>query len=120
MQKIRLQPPVVTRTDSGQPILKWKDADQDPNPYAHVRDNRGSEAFQADKKTAFNHKFFQIHRRTDIDETWTIVDQDEGKRYDIVRIHHIGNRKLDIEAVWTQGQYDYPNDMYEPEPDPNE
>lgn len=103
MQKIQLQQPVMTRSASGQPALTWKDADSDAYPYAHVRDNRGSEAFQADKKTAFNHRFFQIHRRTDLDETWTIVD--EGKRYDIIRIHHIGNRKLDIEAVWTQGQY---------------
>lgn len=118
MQKIRLQKPVRSRDpNTGQITTEYADADADPNPYASVRDNRGSEAYQADQKVAINSKYFQIHVRDDINETWTIVDEDESRRYDIIRIHKIGNRKLDIEANWTDGQYDYPNDVHVPEPE---
>lgn len=106
MKRIRLQKPVTTRTGSGQETIDWQDADNDPNPFALVRDDRGDENYQADKKTAFERKFFQVHMRDDVDVTWTVLDDESGKRFDITRIFPIGARKLDIQASYTQGQYD--------------
>lgn len=106
MKRIRLQKPVATRDDSGQPVVTWTDADSDPNPWANVRDKRGSEGFQADTLTAATIRIFQIHARDDVDETWTVYDEDAGRRYDITAIFPIGARKLDIETRWTQGQYE--------------
>ena len=107
MQRIRLQKPVGDKDpETGQVVESWADVDSDPNPWAKVRDQRGSELFQSDKKTARAVKIFQIHMRDDFDEEHTIVDELSGRRYDIQRIHRIGNRKLDVEAEWTQGKYD--------------
>ena len=105
MRRIRLQKPVTTRQGSGQPVITWQDADADPNPYAHVRNDRGDERYMADKKSAMVSRFFQVHMRNDVDETWTILDEEENRRYDIEQIFPIGRRKLDIKATWTQGQF---------------
>lgn len=105
MKRVRLQKPVEDKKPSGQVVISWEDADNDPNPFANVRDDRGDESFQADKKTAAISRFFQFHWREDVDETWTILDEEDGRRYDIERIFPIGRRKLDIKATWTQGQY---------------
>lgn len=106
MKRIRLQKPVTTRGDSGQSIVTWKDALSNPNPWANVRDKRGTEGFQSDKKTAGVIRIFQVHWRTDIDETWTVYDEYDDRRYDITAIFPIGKRKLDLETTWTQGQYE--------------
>lgn len=106
MKQIRLQRPVTDRQDSGQNVITWQDAEDDPTPWAHVRDDRGDERYQADKKSVIAVRFFQIHMRDDIDETWTILDEEENRRYDIESIFPIGRRKLDIKASYTQGQYD--------------
>jgi len=105
MRKVVLKRPVLTKDDTGQRIKTYEDAADDPNPWASVRDQRGAEGYQSDKKTASAVKIFQIYARSDIDESWIIVDQEEGRWYDIQRIHRIGRRKLDIEAEWTQGKY---------------
>lgn len=105
MRRIRLQKPATTRTGSGQRVIAWEDADEDPNPFAMVRDQRGAENYQSDKKTATLTKIFQLYKRDDLNEEWTILDEESGRRFDVARIHPMGNRKLDIEATWTQGQY---------------
>ena len=105
MKRIRLQKPVFSRSGSGSVISSYADADTDPNPYAHVRDDRGDERYMANKKSAMVSRFFQVHMRNDVDETWTILDEEENRRYDIEQIFPIGRRKLDIKATWTQGQF---------------
>lgn len=105
MKRIWLQKPSNTRDEqTGQQIEGFTDADNDPNPWANVRDKRGAELFKSDKTTAELHRVFQVHARNDVNETWTILDDD--RRFDITAIHPIGARKLDIEATWTQGKYD--------------
>lgn len=107
MKRIRIQKPVSTRdTKTGQMVSTYADVDNDPNPWAKYRDQRGSELFQSDKKTAQKTRIFQVHMRNDVDETCTILEEDSSRRYDIENIHPIGARKLDLEATWTQGKYD--------------
>ena len=106
MKRIRIQKQVSDRDPkTGQSVNTWQDVDNDPNPWANVRDQRGNEIFQSDKKTAEKTRIFQVYMRSDVDETCTILEEDSGRRYDIENIHPIGARKLDLEATWTQGKY---------------
>lgn len=120
MKRIRIQKPVKVRGNTGQVVNHFTDLDNDPNPWAHVRDDRGSETFQDEKKTATVVRFFQVHWRTDLNEKCTVVDEEDSRRYDIEQIFPIGKRKLDIKATWTDGQYDYPNDVHVEEEDEEE
>lgn len=104
MKKITLKKPVTQRDSVGQVVTTYVDADNDPNLWADVRDSRGNEGYDSDKKTATLQRVFQIHWREDINEQWIIVE--DGRQFDIRAIHPIGRRKLDIESEWTQGKYD--------------
>lgn len=104
MRKITIQQPAESRTASGQVQTTWEDIPNDPNPWSHIRDKRGRESFEAEKKTVDMLRVFQIYRRTDVNEQCTIVDQ--GKRFDIRAIYEVSGAKMDIEAEWTEGQYE--------------
>ena len=118
-RRVLFQNPVTTRSDSGQPIISYQTIINESGLWAMVHSDGGTEVFQADKKTADRRRVFVTRFYPEVTEQTTIVYNDQ--RFDIKNIEEIGRREgLSIKATWTQGQYDYPNDIYEPEPDPNE
>ena len=104
-RQITLKKRTTTKAASGQPVESLINVDSRAVVWAQVQDDKGSEGYDAEKKTASVTKVVKIHHRTDIDET-NVFDY-EGRIFDIKRVHELQRRKgLLITGLWTQGQYE--------------
>lgn len=106
---VRLQKPHQERTDGGQVVLSYQDADH-PAEWAFIHSDgtssrQGDEAVLSDHDSAYRNRVMVIWYRPDIQEDWTVLY--EGKRWDIKSIEEIGRREgLSIRIQWRQGQYE--------------
>ena len=114
-RRINVQKKIRTRLPSGQIIEGYQ---PDVQCWAMVHSARGNEVYQADKKSAWRRRSFVTRYHPQITELHTIVY--EAVRWDIESIEEIGRRTgLSITATWTDGQYNYPDDVI-PEPEEEE
>lgn len=106
-RRIDVQKKVRTRLPNGQIVEGYK---PDVQCWAMVHSARGNEVYQADKKSAWRRRSFVTRYHPQITEMHTFVY--EGVRWDIESIEEIGRRNgLSITATWTDGQYNYPQDV---------
>jgi SPP1 family predicted phage head-tail adaptor len=104
-RRIRLQVAEYSKNSTGEQVATWVDSPEPSTVWAMVNTTRGSEQYQAERKTASRMKDFLIRYRTDADETWTVLYQD--RRYDIRAVEEVGTREgLVLKGEWTQGKYD--------------
>lgn len=103
-RKITLMQPVeVSSTSGGMKFSGYEQIDNDPEPWAMVRNKLGSEVVQGDQITHVQQTVFTIRYRTDINLNVRIVH--ESKMYKIFSFAESGEtrrRFLDITAEYDQ------------------
>ena len=115
---VLFQQRIGTRLPNGQIVQGWEDIPTIPKQWASMRTDRGKEEYQAEKKTVLQHIILKVHYRPDLDSAMSVVF--ENRRWDITSIQELQRRRgLLVHCTWTDGQYNYPDDVI-PEPEEEE